>query len=77
MNTNSHLESGDKKKKKTNKQLLPQDEQDLEEAAARYHSDGDCSFFAKDAPKSLRDISPVVPLPPQTFGRKFHLANLV
>ena len=75
MNTNSHLESGDKKKKKN--QLFPQDEQDLEEAAARYLSDGDCSFFAKDAPKSLRDISPIVPLPPQTFGRKFHLASLV
>ena len=40
---------------------MPQDEQNLEAAAARYHSDEDWSFFAKDAPRSLRDTSPIRP----------------
>ena len=57
MNTNSHLESGDEKEE----QLSPQDEKDLEEAAARYHSDEDWSFSAKDAPKGLRETSPIRP----------------
>ena len=57
MNTNSHLESGDEKEE----QLSSQDEKDLEEAAACYHSDEDWSFFAKNAPKSLRDTSPIRP----------------
>ena len=57
MNTNSHLQSGDEKEE----QLSPQDEKDLEAAAARYHSGEDWSFFAKNAPKSLRDTSPIRP----------------
>ena len=56
MNTNSHLESGDEKEE----QLSPQDEKDLKEAAAHYHSEN-WSFFAKNAPKSLRDTSPIRP----------------
>ena len=58
MNTNSHLESGDEKEE----QLSPQDEKDLEESAAHYHSDKDWSFLAKDTPKSLRETSPIRPL---------------
>ena len=43
LNTNSHPEGGDEKEK----QLSPQDEKDLEEAAAHYHSDEDWSFLPK------------------------------
>lgn len=57
MGTNSHTENRDEKKD----QLSPQDEEDLEEATARYHSDEDWSFLAKDAPKSLREISLIRP----------------
>ena len=57
MNINSHPESGEEKEK----QLSPQDEEDLEEAAASYHSDEDWSFLAKDPPTSLRDTSPIRP----------------
>ena len=57
MNTNSYLESGDEKEE----QLSLQDEKDLEAAAARYHSDEYWSFSAKDAPKSLRETSPIRP----------------
>ena len=56
MNTSSHLKSGDEKEE----QLSPQDEKDLKEAAAHYHSEN-WSFFAKNAPKSLRDTSPIRP----------------
>ena len=40
-------------------QLSPQDEEDLEEAAAQYHSGEDWSIVAKSAPKSLRKTSPI------------------
>ena len=57
MNTNSHLKSRDGKEE----QLLPQEEEDLEEAAAQYHSDEDWSILAKNAPKNLRETSPIRP----------------
>ena len=43
MDTDSHTENRDEKKD----QLSPQDEEDLEETAARYHSDEDWSFYLK------------------------------
>ena len=55
MGTNSHTENRDEKKD----QLSPEDEEDLEEIAARYHSDEDWPLLDKDAPRSLRETSPV------------------
>ena len=57
MDTDSHTENRDEKKD----QLSPQDEEDLEETAARYHSDEDWLVLAEDAPKSLRETSPIRP----------------
>ena len=57
MDTDSHTENRDEKKD----QLSPQDEEDLEETAARYHSDEDWPVLAEDAPKSLRETSPIRP----------------
>ena len=57
MDTDSHTENRDEKKD----QLSPQDEEDLEETAAQYHSDEDWPLLAKDAPKSLRGTSPIRP----------------
>ena len=38
---------------------------DLEKTTARYHSDDDWSFLAKDAPKSLRKTSLIRPSAPR------------
>ena len=43
MTANEHVKDRDEKKD----QLSPQDEEDLEETAARYHSDEDWSFYLK------------------------------
>ena len=63
MTANEHVEDRDEKKD----QLSPQDEEDLEETAARYHSDEDWSFLAKDAPKSLRKTSLIRPSTPRSL----------
>ena len=63
MTDNEHVEDRDEKKD----QLSPQDEKDLEETAAQYHSDEDWSFLAKDAPKSLRKTSLIRPSAPRSL----------
>ena len=55
MTANEHVKDRDEKKD----QLSPEDEEDLEEIAARYHSDEDWPLLDKDAPRSLRETSPV------------------
>ena len=63
MTANEHVEDRDEKKD----QLSPQDEEDLEETSAQYHSDEDWSFLAKDAPKSLRETSLIRPSAPRSL----------
>ena len=63
MTANEHVKDTDEKKD----QLSPQDEEDLEEMAAGYHSGEDWSFLAKDAPKSLRETSPIRPSAPRSL----------
>ena len=63
MTANEHVEDRDEKKD----QLSPQDEKDLEETTARYHSDEDWPFLAKDAPKSLRKTSLIRPSAPRSL----------
>ena len=52
-------------------QLSPQDETALEEAAAQYHSDEDRPLLAENIPKRVREISPVRPSAPESFGEIF------
>ena len=53
MTANEHVKNRDEKKD----QLSPQDKKDSEKTIARYHSDEDWSFLAKDSPKNLRETS--------------------
>ena len=48
-------------------QLSPQNKEDLDEITARYHSDEDWSLLNKDAPKSLRETSPIRPCAPKSL----------
>ena len=63
MTANEHVEDRDEKKV----QLSPHDEKDLEETAARCHSDEDWSFLAKDASKSLRKTPLIRPSAPRSL----------
>ena len=63
MTAQEHAEDSDEKKD----QLSPQDEEDLEGRAARYHSDEDCSLLDTDAPRSLRETSPISPSAPRNL----------
>ena len=65
MTANEHVEDRDEKKD----QLSPQDEEDLEETSAQYHSDEDWSFLAKDAPKNLRETSLIRPSSPRSLKK--------
>ena len=59
---NEHVEDRDEKKD----QLSPQHEEDLEETAL-YDSDEDWPLLDKDAPRSLRETSPVRPSTPRSL----------
>ena len=63
MTAQEHAEDSDEKKN----QLSPQDEEDLEGTAARYHSEKNCSLLDKDVPRSLRETSPVRPSTPRNL----------
>ena len=63
MTANECVKDRDEKKD----QLSPEDEEDLEEIAVRYHSDEDWPLLDKDAHKSLRETSPIRPSAPRSL----------
>ena len=63
MTANEHVKDRDEKKD----QLSPEDEEDLEEIAARYHSDEDWPLLDKDAPRSSKESSPIRPSAPMSL----------
>jgi len=48
-------------------QLSPQDEEDLDEIAARYHSNKDWPLLNENAPRSLRETTPIKPSAPRSL----------